>query len=134
MINANGSSPLEFALAKGLFPVLDVVESWVPERDPLKLDSGVGQTEGWVAPSEDMVLLLNFLHEKWRVGEPYTYYQFERRLKQHPFAAHMERGVVIYACRYFFLHEVFDQEFWDQLCMRGECPIEADLITSTNCW
>jgi hypothetical protein len=122
--------PLDLAIKHGLCPVLDVNPSPAPnsDRDHLGLDDGIHNKKEWAASAEEMSALFNFLHQSFTDGRPYTYYQFEGRVKQHPITMNLTRDVVICACRYFFLHGVFDLAFWDQLCRRGESPCEADQI------
>lgn len=122
--------PLDFAIKHGLSPVLDAKPSSATNGDGshIGLDDGIHGEKEWAVSAEEMSALFNFLHQSFTDGRPYTYYQFEARVKQHPFTMHLSREVVIGACRYFFLHGVFDSAFWDQLCRRGESPCEADQI------
>jgi hypothetical protein len=122
--------PLDFAIKHGLVPNLDPKPSPATsgDRDHCGLDDGIHNKKEWAVSAEEMSTLFNLLHQSFTHGRPYTYYQFEARIKRHPFTVNFTRDVVICACRYFFLHGVFDSAFWDQLCRRGESPCEADQI------
>ena len=107
----------EYALAHLVYPALDEAAPWF---QPLMLRFDVNRDE--------VLGLTAWLAEKWESGHPVSFYYLEQQSRYYPWAVRLERSDLIYACRYLFLHNVFDNSFWSTLCERGNSPFEADLI------
>lgn len=108
----------------GVYPLFDDGVSWhKPHADEFPI-------------SQEMVdTLHSILCHHWENKTGITFWALEDELDiQGDHVSHGEftRYEVIKICRYFFLHENFDKEFWATLCTNGECPGEAHSITRND--
>ncbi|MCC5904107.1 MAG: hypothetical protein JJT87_19520 [Halomonas sp.] len=106
----------------GVYPLLNDGVSWhQPHKDQFPI-------------TEEMVERLHsILCKHWDNKTGLTFYKLEDDLDIHgPSTALGEftRSEVIRICRYFYLHDIFDQRFWATLCTNRECPSEAHSIAS----
>ena len=107
----------QYALAHLVYPVLDEAAPWF---QPLMLCFDVDR---------DQVLgLATFLGGRWESGHSVSFYYLEQSRREYPWAFDLDRSDLIYACRYLFLHDLFDETFWNNVCERGNSPCEAELI------
>ena len=105
------------AVAHLVYPALDEAAPWFK---PIMLRFDVDR---------DQVLgLAAFLDERWKSNHPPSFYFLEQSRRNYPWAFELGRSELIYACRYLFLHDLFDEKFWNTLCERGNSPFEAELI------
>ena len=108
----------KYALAHLVYPTLDEAAPWF---QPLMLRFDVNRDE--------VLGLTAWLAKKWESGHAVSFYYLEQQCRYYPWAVRLDRSGLIYACRYIFLHNLFDKAFWSMLCERGNSPCEAELIT-----
>jgi len=74
--------------------------------------------------------IAKFADTNWLEKKYLTYYDYERIFSNQEMYKELGIGRVelLSAFRYFFLHEIFDDEFWNGLFKAGEYPIEATSI------
>lgn len=69
------------------------------------------------------------LDDAWLKKEPLTFYALEDELEVQ-YKPGWTRGDLLRICRYLYLDNRFDHQFWEKLVTNGECPIEAHGIMS----
>lgn len=107
-----------FAWDRGVYPLLDDSAPW---------HKPYGE---FFEVSEEMVNgLLKFLDERWSEKNPITFYELEDHYEIRAGETDWDRGTLIGACRYFRLHELFDEDFWRGLVGHSDCPSESHGIT-----
>lgn len=74
--------------------------------------------------------LARFLDDRWLGKRPITFYELEDHFEARGRGDRWDRVKLIGVCRYFFLKNLFDQGFWDQLLAPMEHPCEAVSIAS----
>lgn len=79
--------------------------------------------------AEQVCELLQFLDDRWLEQSPITFYELERHFDARGRGVRWDRSKLISVCRYFFLNQYFDNEFWMHLLARMEHPSEAASIT-----
>ncbi len=107
----------KFALKRHIYPVLDEVSPWFRTM-----------MMGFDVDREQIVSLITYLNRQWVTGQTISFYYLERHALYYTSRGKLSRPDLIYACRYLFLHRLYDEKFWWSLCERGESPMEADLI------
>lgn len=106
----------------GVYPILDDGVDWHKSH-----------AEQFRVTKERVNRIFSILCDHWDDKQEITFYGLEDLLGIHG-SAHstgdFQRHDVISICRYLFLHDRFDKEFWSTLCRNGECPSEAHVIAS----
>jgi hypothetical protein len=71
--------------------------------------------------------LSKILDESWNKKDKLTFYELENRLgvRGSISSSTWERSKLIRACRYMYLEDLFDKDFWTTLTRNGDCPSEA---------
>lgn len=109
------------------------VYAWYHSVYPYLDDSEIHRTlKDYFDVSEEQVeTIANLADAKWLEKKYLTYYEYERLFAYQEKYKEFEIGRVelLSAFRYFFLHGIFDDEFWNGLLKAGEHPIEATSIT-----
>jgi antitoxin MazE len=68
------------------------------------------------------------LDEHWMAKKRISFYKVEEALGVHGSdrsSTNWQRWKLIRACRYMYLLDSFDKDFWEALLEKGECPTEA---------
>jgi hypothetical protein len=71
--------------------------------------------------------LLKYLDSEWLKKNYYTFYQLEDHFDVRG-SGQYSRCDLICILRYTYLHNKFDETFWDTLVRRGDSPCEAESI------
>lgn len=105
-----------------VYPILDESSEWhKPHAEQFRI------------PKEHVDRIFSLLCDHWDDQKEITFYGLEDLLGIHGSAyssGEIERNDLVSICRYFFLHDRFDKEFWAALCRNHECPTEAHVIAS----
>ena len=70
--------------------------------------------------------LSKFLDDRWLAKKVPTFYELEDHFETR---FGWDRGMLISACRYMYLHNLFDAAFWKTLLTPGKHPTEAATIS-----
>ncbi|WP_087107195.1 hypothetical protein [Halomonas citrativorans] len=112
------------------------LHAWDDGVYPL-LDDGVDwhrpHAEQFTINKEKVQQIFSILCDYWEEKKELTFYTLEDQLGIKGSAYSLgdfERHDVISICRYFYLHDRFDKDFWSVLCRNGDCPSEAHVIAS----
>jgi len=106
------------------------VYAWDNNIYPIK-EEGVtwhkGYEDCFSVDAEAMGELLKFLDERWLEKNPITFYELEDHYDVSGVrsGAVWDRGDLISACRYFYLHRLFDTAFWDHMVGAANGPVES---------
>jgi len=73
--------------------------------------------------------LAQLLDERWREEKPLSFYKLEDYFELRLGKSDWNRATLMQACRYLYLEEAFDQDFWKRVLKRGDHPVEAGSIT-----
>lgn len=107
---------------EGVYPLLDDGVDWhKPHADQFPIGKEMVES------------LHNILCENWENKTELTFYKLEDELDIHGPSTSLgefTRSEVLSICRYFYLHDIFDKQFWATLCRNTECPSEAHSIAS----
>jgi len=106
-----------YAWLSGVYPDCDPIVKW---HEPFSGQFSVLQKE-----VSELIVLLD---EAWTAKKPISFYDVEDALGIHGVArssSNWQRWKLVSACRYLFLSESFDDEFWKTLLKNGDCPSEA---------
>lgn len=113
--NLNGFSP-------------SYVYAWDRRIFPLH-DHGGGMpdvfADGFRVSKDRMEELASFLDDRWLEKSNLTFYQLEDHYKVRRSGAIWDRSELISACRYFYLCELMDTNFWHALLTPMQYPSEA---------
>jgi antitoxin MazE len=74
--------------------------------------------------------LADFLDKLWLKKKTITFYELEDRYELSRGSTKWNRNGLIDACRYIYLQEMFDEQFWKALLTPMEYPTEAGIIVS----
>ncbi len=72
--------------------------------------------------------LSKFLDDRWLAKEIPTFYQLEDYYQVRSNRMAWDRLALIRGCRYMFLGDAFDEDFWKSLLRRSDHPTEAKSI------
>ncbi|MGC4008544.1 MAG: hypothetical protein QM805_05850 [Pseudomonas sp.] len=75
--------------------------------------------------------LAEFLDDLWRENQTITFYKLEAHYGLRGAAAGgpvWDRMDLVHACRYFRLHDWFDDAFWDGMVGHSDCPSESHSV------
>ncbi|AZE67777.1 hypothetical protein ACAW49_03230 [Pseudomonas sp. Env-44] len=109
-----------YAWDNGVYPIANEGASW---HEPYKEQFEIGE--------EQVSELAKFLENKWLEKEKISFYELEIHYGIRGAARsayEWERGSLINACRYFYLSDWFDDEFWKGLVGHSDCPSESHSI------
>jgi hypothetical protein len=73
--------------------------------------------------------LSKFAHDRWREKKFFTFHDLESRYHVRSGRTKWDRSALIHACRYMYLSDSFDAEFWDTLLSDSSYPAEAKMIS-----
>lgn len=106
-----------FAWDRKVFPYYDEAAEWhLPFRDNF-------------AVSEAQVSeLADYLSDCWDKKQVPTFYELEDHYQTRAGTTWWDRAKLITVCRYFFLHESFDADFWKKLIEPMQHPTEAQSV------
>lgn len=112
-----------YAWESGVYPALSDTDGSVPQKphEPY--------AEFFTTPKEKTSFLMKRLDDAWLNEEPLTFYALEDELGVR-YKPEWERGDLLRICRYLYLDNCFDHQFWEKLVTNGECPTEAHGIMS----
>ncbi|MBA1192816.1 hypothetical protein G7007_08080 [Pseudomonas entomophila] len=118
---ANISPAYAYAWDRGIYPYGNDGASWhTPYKEQFRVNEAqVGE-------------LAEFLDTLWTSGKTITFYELESHYKVNGSARPgpvWDRAGLIGACRYFFLLEWFDEDFWKGLIGHSQCPTESKSIS-----
>lgn len=120
-----GNSPFDpaylFAWQSGVYPAGHASALW---HRPFG--------ECFFVSSEKMDELSKVLDDHWIEKKPITFYELEKHFgvhDAHRSSTEWSRAKLTSGCRYLFLEDAFDLEFWATLTENGKCPSEAHSIT-----
>jgi hypothetical protein len=69
--------------------------------------------------------------DAWTAGNKFSFYDLESHYgisgTSHPGVV-WDRMQLVFACRYMYLNDAFDDSMWDALCENMKCPSEAHSI------
>lgn len=106
-----------YAWESGIYPLFNDGADW---HKPFGLQFKISEAE-----VEELSKLLD---ENWQEKKPITFYKLEDHFSvrgtTHA-SSNWERWKLIVACRYMYLGNLFDENFWGTLTKNGECPSEA---------
>ena len=114
--NSIFSTSYIYAWESSIYPLFNDGASW---HKPFGAQFAVSEAE--------VDELSRILDKSWDKKEKITFYELENRLgvKGNISSNGWERWKLIRACRYMYLEELFDKEFWATLIKNGDCPTEA---------
>jgi hypothetical protein len=120
-LSSEGESPCStaylYARSRKVYPALDAGLDWhLPHEDLFDVREA------------ELTDVLKLLELHWGDKKRITFYELERHHDARG-AGLWSRDKLVTACRYVFLSRRFDPLFWTTLVERGNCPVEADLIT-----
>ena len=111
-----------FAWSESIYPFLNRTAIW---HQPFEPCFAVGRSR--------LEELHQLLSDRWKQKQPITFFELEELNGIHgplrPGTLWDEEDLIL-ACRYFYLHEEFDEEFWNGLLGNGQCPADAEVIAS----
>jgi len=115
--------------------VYAIQHSIYPINDEASLDRGEHSLlrkpfqQSYSVPFEQVHEVAKLLDEKWRTREKITFYDVETpyRTSEKNWRGGNPRSDLIHICRYLFLSDLFDQEFWTQFM--SDHPVEASHVT-----
>ncbi|MDX1366807.1 hypothetical protein [Pseudomonas sp.] len=111
------SSAYIYAWDAGVYPLFNDGADW---HKPFNAQFKVTESE--------IDELSKLLDENWLAKKPITFYELEDHfdVKGTSYTnSNWERWKLITACRYMYLQELFDTDFWASLVENGKCPSEA---------
>lgn len=116
------SAPYAYAWYEGVFPILDESAEWhAPYANHFKISESL------------MDELHSFLCDCWDGKKDLSFYDLEAhygvRGSTHD-GPYWSRFTLCHACKYFYLHEIFDDNFWNTLLENGKSPAEARSISA----
>jgi len=122
------------AITKGSAEALSdaYVYAWHEGVYPLFHESIQLQTpfaEQFAVPRNRVNELAEFLDDRWLNKSMPTFYKLEDHYDVRGGRGFWDRMKLIRTCRYMFLNEMFDQEFWEALLKGSDHPSEAKSIT-----
>jgi len=108
-----------FSWENSVFPIGSNLEYHKPFEDMFQISKS------------QMDELAELLDERWIDNNPMTFYELEDHYGgKHNMSGGWDRSKLLYACRYFYLREMFNgHSFWETMLKEMEHPIEASLIT-----
>lgn len=109
-----------YAWDNGVYPFFHPGADW---HEPFK--------ECFKLSESDMDVLSKVLDDHWMQNKPITFYELEEHFGvqgAHRSSTEWSRGKLIAGCRYMFLNEGFDRDFWATLTENMKCPAEAHSI------
>jgi antitoxin MazE len=106
-----------YAWDAGVYPTLHDSVDW---HKPFKASFSV--------TSEMMEDLTELLDEGWRRKKVPSFYQLEDHYDLRRGLSDWDRSALMHACRYMYLGDLFDKDFWKGVLKRTEHPIEAGSI------
>ncbi|EOX8433761.1 MULTISPECIES: hypothetical protein [Enterobacteriaceae] len=112
-----------FAWESGVYPAMSDTDGSVPQKphEPF--------ADFFITPKEKTLFLAKRLDDAWLNKEGLTFYALEDEL-QVRYKPGWDRGDLLNICRYLYLDNCFDHDFWKTLVKNGECPSEAHSIMS----
>jgi antitoxin MazE len=72
--------------------------------------------------------LSKFLDDRWLAKKVPTFYELEDHFEVRLGRSGWDRGMLISACRYMHLCDLFDAAFWKKLLAPGQHPTEASTV------
>lgn len=114
--NSLFSTSYIYAWESSVYPLFNNGASW---HKPFGAQFAVSESE--------VDELSGILDQSWNKKDKLTFYGLEDRLgvRGSISSSRWERSKLIRACRYMYLEELFDKEFWATLTRNGDCPSEA---------
>jgi hypothetical protein len=116
-VKRNISDSYAFAWSDKVFPFLDESADW---HKPY--------AEMFNVQEEQLDDLHKLLADHWEQKKPLSFYDLEDHYVRRS-GAIWDRMKLWSACRYIYLHDHFDNQFWGVLLENGKCPSEAHSIT-----
>jgi len=114
---SNISDAYLYAWANDVYPIMHNSMGW---HKPFASSFSVS--------SEMMDDLSQLLDENWREDKPLSFYKLEDYFELRLGKSDWSRASLIEACRYMYLEEAFDQDFWKRVLKKGDHPVEAGSI------
>ena len=115
-----------FAVCKSIYPLFHEERYMETDEEVYKLKLPFYET---YELSENTVSeFADYLDVNWRGGRNFTFYELESHYRN-SWSGNDLRSDLINCLRYFFLHDTFDQPFWDTILKPMEYPTEASRIT-----
>jgi hypothetical protein len=115
------SDSYAYAWLESVYPLLNDNASWHQAFE-----------ECFAVRREPLAELHAFLRERWDQRKPVSFYQLEDhygiRGTKRP-GPEWDQSRLVLACRYFYLHQQFDSEFWSALLETSQHPAEAEVIS-----
>ncbi|QGM94386.1 hypothetical protein F7D13_10290 [Methylocystis rosea] len=107
------------------------IYAWCNGIYPACHDGGIGLHKPFAdcfdAPRQMVVELEKHLFDCWRKKNVPTFYDLEDHLRGR---GKWDRGNLISVCRYLYLDDCFDRDFWDKILEPMKHPVEAGGLTS----
>jgi hypothetical protein len=85
--------------------------------------------DGFLISPEMVDELSKYLDDRWRKKNVPTFYELEDHYDLRRGGGKWDRHKLIITCRYMFLHDLFDKNFWKKLLEPMEHPSEAGRLT-----
>jgi hypothetical protein len=115
------SDSYAYAWSESVYPLLNDSAAWHQAFE-----------ECFAVRRELLAELHAFLSERWDQRKPLSFYELEDhygiRGPRRP-GPDWDQARLVRACRYFYLHQQFDSEFWSGLLDGGQHPAEAEVIS-----
>lgn len=111
--NESFSDSYIHALNTRIYPCLHEVDFHLPFE------------ENFDVRKEDIENLSKFLDQKWNKKEDLSFYNLEDKYDIRGVSTNWSRIKLLHACRYLYLQNLFNEEFWKMICRQHESPGEA---------
>jgi hypothetical protein len=108
-----------FAWQESVYPYFDQAVTW---HKPFADQFDIG--------AKPLQELWRYLDAKWRGKEPVTFYDLEDKYEVKGYPEFWSRERLINACRYMYLRDVFNADFWEGFLALGRYPSEASEIAT----
>lgn len=114
-----------YAWESGVYPFLSDSDGSIPNRphEPYPDFFQISKEKG--------EFLVKRLDDAWLAEEKITFYGLEDELNVRIGSSEWCRTDLLHLCRYFYLENLFDKNFWKILTTNGDCPTEAHSIMAT---
>ncbi|RON33680.1 hypothetical protein [Pseudomonas brassicacearum] len=109
-----------YAWDNGIYPIGNSAAPW---HSPYK--------DQFAITEEQVTELAELLDEKWLKKVKISFYELEAHYDIQGLAnsgSEWDRGSLISACRYFYLLDWFDGDFWKGLVGHSDCPSESHSV------
>lgn len=111
-----------YAWEAGVYPAMSDGDGSLPQKPHESF------ADLFITPKHKTDYLMKRLDDAWRSGEKITFYGLEDELLVR-MGTDWSRSDLLRICRYLYLCQIFDSDFWETLVKNGDCPAEAHSVT-----